>query len=372
MLRNPIFDIDAKFLEGGGGTIVEMSFVQSLGDVLTMSLRKQVARSQVQESKSRVTGEVIALAAEVRRAVVELQAAQQMRELRQTTRAATDAAATLARSLRDAGNNTVLDVASEQAMWEQSKLDLADAERQVITKRERLNALMGVWGRDATTWQIAARLPDPPADDPRLDALERKAIEKSVALAASKEQVDRSFRSLKPAQRNALLSGLEAGVAAECEPDGAWAVGPALAVPVPLFDQGQSAAAIAGSDFRAARGRYAALAIETRAAARAAAVELRSSLERARHQRNVILPLREQIVNETQRQYNAMQIGGFQLLQAKQQQIDAAARYVDLLREYWLARAAVDRIAAGGGASIESMSASTMQTSELASNEGGH
>jgi cobalt-zinc-cadmium efflux system outer membrane protein len=294
-----------------------------------------------------------------------------MLELRQTTVAATDAGVTLARSMRGAGNITALDLASEQAMWEQAKLDLADAERQVFTSRERLNALMGLWGRDATTWQVAARLPDPPADEQKLDSLERNAIEKSVTLAASKQQLDRAFQSLRPAQRNALLSGLEAGVAAERDPGEPWGFGPALAVPVPLFDQGQTAAAIAGSEFRAARERYAAQAVEIRAAARAVAVELRSAFDRVRHQRSVILPLREQIVNETQRQYNAMQVGAFQLLQARQQQIDAGARYVELLRDYWLARAAVDRIAAGG-ASIETPITPRAQMLTASNSQGGH
>ena len=372
LLRNPVFDVDAKFLEGGGGTIVEMSFLQSLGDVLTMSLRKRLAASQVQESKARVTGDVLAVAGQVRRAFVELQAAQQMRELRQTTLAATDAAVTLARSMRDAGNTTALDLASQQAIWEQTKLDLAAAERQALSGRERLNALMGLWGRDATGWQVSARLPDPPADEPKLDSLERDAIEKSAALAAARQQVDRAFQSLRPAQRNALLNGLEAGVAAEHEPEGTWAIGPALAVPLPLFDQGQTAVALAASDFRAARQRYAAQAVEIRAAARAAAVDLRWARDRARYQRSVILPLREQIVDESQRQYNAMQIGAFQLLQAKQQQIDAAARYVELLRDYWLARAAVEQIAAGGGVALAPPAASTEQRSSQSSNQGGH
>jgi cobalt-zinc-cadmium efflux system outer membrane protein len=371
LLRNPIFDVDAKFLEGGGGTIVEMAFLQNLGDVLTMSLRKRLATSQVQESKARVTGDVISLAAEVRRAFVELQAAQQMRELRQTTLAATDAAVTLARSMRDAGNITALDLASQQAMWEQAKLDLADAERRIFTGRERLNAVMGLWGRDAMEWQLAARLPDPPADEPKLDRLERDAIEKSVTLACSKQQLDRAFQSLRPAQRNALLRGLEAGVAAERDPGSPWAFGPAVSVPVPLFDQSQAAVSIAGSEFRAARERYAAQAVEIRAAARAAAVELRSALDRARYQRSVILPLREQIVNETQQHYNAMQIGAFQLLQAKQQQIDGGARYVELLRDYWLARAAVDRIAAGG-ASAETATSPIALSLTASNSQGGH
>ena len=43
----------------------------------------------------------------------------------------------------------------------------------------------------------------------------------------------------------------------------------------------------------------------------------------------------------------AMSVGVFQLLQAKREQIAAAAGYVDLLRDYWSLRAEVEQLAAG-------------------------
>jgi cobalt-zinc-cadmium efflux system outer membrane protein len=119
------------------------------------------------------------------------------------------------------------------------------------------------------------------------------------------------------------------------------------------------------------RERDIAQAVETRAAARAAAQELRAARDRVNHQRNVILPLRDQILNETQKHYNAMQVGAFQLLQAKQAQVDAGARYVELLRDYWLARAAIDQLAAGGAAEI-SAARSTSSASGNNPSQGGH
>jgi cobalt-zinc-cadmium efflux system outer membrane protein len=42
-----------------------------------------------------------------------------------------------------------------------------------------------------------------------------------------------------------------------------------------------------------------------------------------------------------------MQIGVFQLLQARRDQIDAGRAYVQTLLEYWQARAALDQLMAG-------------------------
>jgi cobalt-zinc-cadmium efflux system outer membrane protein len=45
--------------------------------------------------------------------------------------------------------------------------------------------------------------------------------------------------------------------------------------------------------------------------------------------------------------FNAMNLGVFQLMQAKRDQIEAARAYVQALREYWTARAEVDQLLAG-------------------------
>jgi outer membrane protein, heavy metal efflux system len=63
--------------------------------------------------------------------------------------------------------------------------------------------------------------------------------------------------------------------------------------------------------------------------------------------REILLPLRERIVNEGQLYYNAMQIGVVQLLRDREQQIETGIAYVEVLREYWLARTDLSQIASG-------------------------
>ena len=63
--------------------------------------------------------------------------------------------------------------------------------------------------------------------------------------------------------------------------------------------------------------------------------------------RDILLPLHERIVNEAQLQYNAMQLGPFQLLRAREQQVETAVAYIDALRDYWLARGDVGQILSG-------------------------
>jgi cobalt-zinc-cadmium efflux system outer membrane protein len=57
--------------------------------------------------------------------------------------------------------------------------------------------------------------------------------------------------------------------------------------------------------------------------------------------------MREQIVNEAQLHYNAMQIGILQLLRDREQQIETGVAYVEALRDYWLAWTDLSAIASG-------------------------
>jgi cobalt-zinc-cadmium efflux system outer membrane protein len=92
---------------------------------------------------------------------------------------------------------------------------------------------------------------------------------------------------------------------------------------------------------------YVAEAVELRSTARAARDRLVAARERAAYCRDVLLPARHEVLRESQLQYNAMQIGVFQLLLAKREEIEAGGQYIESLRDYWLGRANLELILAG-------------------------
>jgi outer membrane protein, heavy metal efflux system len=178
-------------------------------------------------------------------------------------------------------------------------------------------------------------------------------------LVAARARLTRAARSLGITRSTALVQEVEVGASAEREPEGEWAVGPAFSVPIPLFDQGQATVAAARSEFRRSRHQYAALAVQVRTEARAARNRVAAARARADYYRNVILPLRREIVEKTQERLNAMLIGPFQLLQARQQEIDAGAQYIAALREYWTTRTQLEQILNGRLGSFEARQGST-------------
>lgn len=346
LLRNPVFSGEIRFATSGGGEGIVLDVAQDFVSLFSMSLRKGRAQAAFEAAKVRVTAAVLDAAFDVRVAFYDYQAAEQARELRATVLEATTASYELAKRLRAAGNFRELDVLNERTLHEQSKVDLAATESRVVTARERLNTMMGLWGTQ-TGWRAAARLPMLPEDVVPAEGLERKALEASLDLSLLRLEAEIAARSAGIAKPFAWLEGSEVGVAAEREIDGAWSVGPSLSLPIPLFDQGQATIGAAEARYRQAAERTIARAVEIRSRTRAAHSGLVASHDRARYYEKVILPLRQRLVDETQLQYNAMQVSAFQLLQAKREQIEAGAEYVASIHDYWEAKAVLDQILAG-------------------------
>jgi len=346
LLRNPVFSGEVRFATSGGGTAVVLDLTQDFVSLLFAPLRQGRAEAAFEAAKLRVTAVVVDMAGEVRSAFYEYQAAEQTREMRSTVLAGTQASFELAKRLRAAGNNRELDVLNEQDLCEQARVDLALAEEDVVQTRERLNALMGLWGAQ-TSWRAEAMLPALPVEDPSPESLERRAIEQSLDLGIARREIEIAARAVGIAKPFGWLTDTEVGVAAERDRDGSWSVGPSLSLPVPLFDQGQGAVGKAQAQFRQASQHYYSRAVEVRSRVRAAHSVVVSARDRARYYQQVILPLRQQIVDQTQLQYNGMQVSTFQLLQVKRNQVEAGTSYIEALRDYWVARTKLEQILSG-------------------------
>jgi cobalt-zinc-cadmium efflux system outer membrane protein len=336
LLSNPIFDAAVKFPVSGGRPDLELGAVMNFLNIFYVPLRKRVATARFEETKTRVTGAVLDFAGRVRSAFVGYEADEQMLELRQTVVQSLAGSYEIARRLHDAGNITDLDLFRERAQFGAVKVALRAAEISVRQSREQLNVLMGLWGAQ-TQWQSAGRLPEIPAEPPETKDIERLSLERSLELAQARQRMIGTGEELGLTRWTTLLPELGAGPHGE-RSEGSWEVGPQIEFPIPLFDQGQARIGRTAAELRRIQQEYYALGVRIRAQARAVRDRLEGAGDRAMYYRDILLPLHERIVNEAQLQYNAMQLGPFQLLRAREQQIQTAVAYIEALRDYWLAR----------------------------------
>jgi cobalt-zinc-cadmium efflux system outer membrane protein len=128
---------------------------------------------------------------------------------------------------------------------------------------------------------------------------------------------------------------------------------------VPIFDQKQAVIARLEAQLRAVLARESALAIAIRSEVRAVRTRLVVTRAVVDRYARVVVPLRQRVVMLSQEQYNAMLLGAHPLLLAKQNEMNAYREFIESLRDYWTARADLER-ATGGSVPMAKKTTSAM------------
>ncbi len=346
-LRNPNY---AGFFrvptQGAMGLNTENVLAQDFLDLLMLPARKKIAARNLESTKLRVAHEVLRLSEEVQATFYTLQAHQQFVKRLGIIVEVNEAAADIAQRQYDVGNINELELQNQEALFAQSRLDLARAEAQVRADREKLNRLLGLWGRQ-TSWQTADALPLLPDKELPLENLETIAVSRRFDLAAARGEVQAVASALKLKKDFRYLPGVTIGVNAERDLDHTWVAGPTLGLEVPLFDQGQAGVARLTAEYRRAQRHFEALAVNIRSEVRAARDALIAARDAADYYGKVLLPQRQQILRNTLLHYNAMQKSNFELLIAKEREQLAERGTIEALRDYWIMRAELERAVGG-------------------------
>ena len=362
LLQNPVFAGSARWPDHlPRVTNSEFAVAQNFLELLILPLRKRLAAAQFDQAKLRVSDAVLQLTAEARTAYYTLQGAEQVHTMRQTIFQAAEAANDLAERQHQAGNINDLELATEQGAFQQAKLDFAQSEIDVQLMREQLHRLMGFPSMEMT-WRLVEHLPELPAADPASENLETLALSQRLDLAAARKSVDILKRTLT-VTRAGIVPAVNVGVDTEHDLDHAWVTGPTLELELPIFDQKQAVRARAKAQLRQAEWQLEAMEATVRSEVRSAQTRLRAARQTAEFYHNSIIPTREQIVAETQKHYNFMLMGTFQLLQAKRDEVNAYREYLSALRDYWIAFAELER-SVGGNLSLPTVEPTTTELSQ--------
>jgi cobalt-zinc-cadmium efflux system outer membrane protein len=344
LLQNPTF-FGAVTVPVAGQDVqtgFDLGVVQDFLGLLMISARKKVAATELEAIKLRVGDAVLRTAVDVQTAYYTLLAAQQVLDMRRTVLEAGDAAVALAETQHAAGNTSDLDLVNERTLYEQLRTDLKRGEADVLVARETLTRLLGLWGADAV-FHVPPRLPDPPPAEAPLEHLEALAIDRRLDLAAAHERTQALSHAAAMAKNFRLVGSATVGATYERSPEHYSAIAPNASLELPLFDQKQAAIARAEALVRQAQARESALAVDIRSEVRVARGRLVALRDVVDRYAKVVVPLREQVVGLSQEQYNAMLIGAYQLLAAKQNEVNAYREFIEALRDYWIARADLER-----------------------------
>jgi outer membrane protein, heavy metal efflux system len=352
LLKNPVFTIgrtawESEHIDPNLFATVEQDFL----DILTMPLRKRVAATELEATKLEIADEVLELASHVREAFYMAQAAEQIVAMRRLVDDASKTAAELAKRQHEAGNMSDLALSTELALAAQTSLDRQRAEGEAIVAREKLNKLMGLWG-PRTAWKMPSRLPELPKEEALLDGLESVAIARRLDVGAARRNVQAIGYAVGLAKTTRWVGTVNVAVeAGRLRHNRRFSFGPSVAIEIPLFDQRQAQIARLESFQRQAEKELEALAIDVRADVRSSRARVITARGVVDEYGKVVVPLREKVVRFSQEQYDAMLLGVYQLIQAKQAEFQAYREYIEALRDYWIARSDLERAV---GASVGS------------------
>ena len=347
MLANLELDFTAKFPNRApSGTKLEWGIAQNFLNLLMIPQRSRVAREQLATAQLRVSDEVVKLVAEVKVAVYRGQADEALLSRLRMAHEAQSASLEFMQKLHAAGNVPDLKLTQEQTAYSQSRLEIAKAEAEGREHREKLNRLLGLWGRD-TDWKLGGALPDVPESEPSVRGLETLAVANRLDLAAARAHLQSTVKALGLEKSFRFIGALDFGIAGEREPDGQNLTGPSVRLELPLFNQGQSRIARGEAQLRMAQRKFEQLAIDVRAEVRELRDRLISKRDMAAFYRDDLLPTRQRVVALTLLNYNAMLTGAFELFTAKREEIESERAWIEACRDYWITRAELERAVGG-------------------------
>ena len=348
LLSNPSLTTSFRFPnQPPSGSNVEYSIAQNFLELIMLPLRKRIAAAQLAQTETRVADEVLQLVAEVRTAFYTAQARQQMLDRLAVVSEINEAAAEFTRRLHDAGNTSDLELANQLGSYEQSHIEVAQTELQLQRDRERLNRLLGLWGAE-TNWKMADHLPELPAQEISLQNLETRAIAQRLDLKALRMRLDLIGQSLALRTKTRYVPmGIKVGVDTERETDSQRVTGPTLDLELPIFNQGQGEVAKLTAQYRQAQRELEARMVNARSEVREARSRMIAARDLTSYIGKKLLPTQQEALNLTLKQYNYMLKGAYDLLLAKQNEVAAERTYIEAWRDYWIARAELERAVGG-------------------------
>jgi len=329
-LANPSFSYER--LRSAEGLDIERWISFGVLDVLTFPQRRRIAEADVEAGRVRLAADIVERMTAVRRGWVEAVAAGEKRRYAERVLASAEASAELALRMEAAGNFNILERARQQSYQADARSRVILARQHELAAQESLVRLLGLDADQARRLTLPARLPDLPTDPvsapdvsrtmtaTRLDLRLANAKWRSAAAASGLTRVT-SLTDVSLSLREQETRGFE------------------VELSLPVFDVGDLQRGAARAQLRAAAAELEQAALVASSDLRVGYAAYRSAYEDAIHHRDVLVPLRKAMSEETLLRYNGMLIGVFELLSDAREQVDTVIAAIESSERFWLAEA---------------------------------
>lgn len=332
-------------LSGGGERQITRSLSLPFTDLLLLPLQGRLAGDAFAATRDRVAAALVELGADVETAWYEYVSARQIAEMRALVARAAETSAEYAGRLRQAGNISPRNHALELAAASEMRIASARAAADAARARAALANLLAIHVQD--DWQVPALLPAVPTAAPSFAELEATALANRLDLRAAREAARVAERTLSLLRRWRWLGVIEVGGERESAAGSPTVSGPTFGWEVPLFHWNKGGILRQAAALEGAQAELASLEFSIRNELSLALNELATARDIAESYRTQMLPQRDAVLDTTLEEFNYMITDAFDLLEAKREQFEAYGEYLEAVRDYWVARARLRRIAGG-------------------------
>ena len=118
---------------------------------------------------------------------------------------------------------------------------------------------------------------------------------------------------------------------------------PTLRTEVPIYDLGQTEVSRSGAELKQAELKLKALENDVRSQIKQKRDHLFAMRTLVEQYKNSVIPIKEKVTGETLKHQNYMLVGNYELIRAKQEEILANKEYIEVLKDYWIARSDLEK-----------------------------
>jgi outer membrane protein TolC len=351
------------------GEDYDASLLFDIGGVMLMPLKRQLESRRLNTAKYQAAADVLEHIANTRRIWVDAVAAKQQTALMEKALESAEAGNNLTRQMSALGHSSVIEAADSEIFLSEMRTSLNKQRLSESSAKEALIRQLGLWGQQARKLALPDALPRLPEIPLEVPSVEQQAIEGRLDVRMANMNLEAMAKNLKLTRLNPFLSAIELGPTLE-KSDGEIDRGFELEFRIPIFDSGGIKTEKAKIIYDQAQAQAEVTAISAASSARQALMSYQTSLEIAKHYRDVVLPLRERVSQEQLLMLNGMLISVFDLLDDLRNALSMESAYVDAIKDFWIADTDLQQALTGSGMPGMNFEGSAMPSS--AADGGGH
>jgi cobalt-zinc-cadmium efflux system outer membrane protein len=328
LLSNPSLQAVIRFPVDGGSTGAEGGILQNLIELWHLPVRKQVAEGQVERTVLDVAQHAVVVAAQAKAAYFTALASSSTLSVAEENLKTAQDFLDLTLERQEAGAATQVDVNAARSTFLEQQVLIRSARFAALDAKRRLSLALGLTTppEEITLADALVEPPDRPLD---LRRLLNVAHEHRLDLRSAGKNVEVTG-SVIPLERRRMWRSVKVGVGFESEGSD-LALGPAINLELPIFDQNQAQIAKAEYRYAQALRRLEGVSAHVAQQVRGAYERYDMAQDTARLYRTELLPLREASLDLARESFAAGKTGFLSVLEAQDRLLATRREYVDRL-----------------------------------------